>query len=80
MNKFTRRFFTLVIIFFSSICFLFGQKVIEPKPANLEWEKPYPAFRIVGNLYYVGTYELACYLVTTDSGNILISRECRNLH
>ncbi|MBS1669734.1 MAG: subclass B3 metallo-beta-lactamase [Bacteroidetes bacterium] len=64
---------TLIIIFSSSVCFLFGQKVIEPKPTNLEWEKPYPAFRIVGNLYYVGTYELACYLITTDSGNILIN-------
>jgi metallo-beta-lactamase class B len=73
MNKFTRRISTLIIIFSSSICFLFGQKVIEPKPTNLEWEKPYPSFRIVGNLYYVGTYELACYLITTDSGNILIN-------
>jgi metallo-beta-lactamase class B len=32
-----------------------------------------PPFRIAGNLYYVGTYDLACYLITTPEGNILIN-------
>ncbi len=40
---------------------------------NPEWSKPYPAFKIVGNLYYVGTYDLACYLLVTPNGNILIN-------
>lgn len=40
---------------------------------NPDWSKPYPAFRIVGNLYYVGTYDLACYLIATPKGNILIN-------
>src|SRR4029078_2426859 len=35
--------------------------------------KSYPPFRIAGNLYYVGTYDLACYLITTTKGNILIN-------
>lgn len=35
--------------------------------------KPFPPFRIVGNLYYVGTYDLAVYLLTTREGNILIN-------
>lgn len=49
-----------------------AQKVYEPaSPAN--WSQPYPAFRIVGNLYYVGTQDLACYLVTTPKGHILIN-------
>jgi metallo-beta-lactamase class B len=30
-------------------------------------------FRIAGNLYYVGTYDLACYLITTPKGHILIN-------
>ncbi len=50
-----------------------AQKVQEPKNTNPEWSKPYPPFRIVGNLYYVGTYDLACYLITTPKGNILIN-------
>ena len=33
----------------------------------------YKPFRIVGNLYYVGTYDLACYLITTSKGHILIN-------
>jgi metallo-beta-lactamase class B len=50
-----------------------AQKVQEPKITNAEWSKPYQPFRIVGNLYYVGTYDLACYLITTPQGNILIN-------
>lgn len=38
-----------------------------------EWSREYPAFRIVGNVYYVGTYDLACYLIVTPEGNILIN-------
>jgi metallo-beta-lactamase class B len=37
------------------------------------WTKPFPAFRVVGNLYYVGSYDLAVYLITTDKGHILIN-------
>ena len=40
---------------------------------NKEWETPFPAFKIVGNLYYVGTYDLGCYLVATRNGLILIN-------
>lgn len=49
-----------------------AQDVKEPKTTK-EWEAAYPPFRIVGNLYYVGTYDLACYLITTSKGNILIN-------
>jgi metallo-beta-lactamase class B len=41
--------------------------------ASDEWSRPFPPFRIVGNLYYVGTYDLACYLIATPAGNILIN-------
>ncbi len=34
---------------------------------------PFPPFRIAGNLYYVGTDDLASYLVVTPQGNILIN-------
>jgi metallo-beta-lactamase class B len=50
-----------------------AQRVQEPKVTNADWSKPYQPFRIVGNLYYVGTYDLACYLITTPKGNILIN-------
>jgi len=50
-----------------------AQNVEEPKTSNTDWSKPYQPFRIAGNLYYVGTYDLACYLLTTPKGNILIN-------
>ncbi|TKC10903.1 subclass B3 metallo-beta-lactamase [Pedobacter polaris] len=55
-----------------------AQTVKEPKDTPSEWSKPYPPFRIVGNLYYVGTYDLACYLLTTAQGNILINTGLAN--
>lgn len=36
---------------------------------------PFPPFRIVGNLYYVGTDDLATYLIATRKGNILINSD-----
>lgn len=50
-----------------------AQKVNEPKPLSDDWTKPFQPFRIAGNLYYVGTYDLACYLIVTSKGNILIN-------
>ena len=37
------------------------------------WTEPYPAFRVVGNLYGVGTEDLAAWLITTEDGHILIN-------
>jgi metallo-beta-lactamase class B len=34
---------------------------------------PFPAFRIAGNLYYVGSKDLASYLIVTAQGDILIN-------
>jgi len=40
---------------------------------NPDWTEPFPPFRIAGNLYYVGSKDLAIYLVTTPQGHILIN-------
>lgn len=37
------------------------------------WTTPFPAFRIAGNLYYVGSEDLAAYLIVTPNGDILIN-------
>ena len=37
------------------------------------WTAPQKPFRIAGNLYYVGSRDLAAYLVITSAGNILIN-------
>jgi len=38
-----------------------------------DWTTPLSPFRISGNLYYVGSRDLASYLVVTSRGNILIN-------
>ena len=40
---------------------------------NPEWTTPLPPFQIAEDLYYVGSQELAAYLVTTPAGHILIN-------
>jgi metallo-beta-lactamase class B len=40
---------------------------------NSSWTRPFPPFHIAGNLYYVGSEDLAAYLIVTPSGNILIN-------
>lgn len=54
-----------------------AQKLIPLSNVPEDWSKPYPPFRIAGNLYYVGTYDLACYLITTPKGDILINTGSR---
>src|SRR5713226_6773920 len=41
--------------------------------SNPDWTRPFPPFRIVGNVYWVGSYDLATYLITTPQGHILIN-------
>ena len=50
-----------------------AQKLIPPPAVQENWSLNYEPFRIAGNLYYVGTYDLACYLITTSQGHILIN-------
>ena len=38
-----------------------------------DWTRPFPPFRIIGNVYWVGSYDLSTYLITTPQGNILIN-------
>ena len=59
----------LIIVCFSSK----AQKVHEPKTTNADWSKQYQPFRIAGNLYYVGTYDLACYRIKLLDGHGIIN-------
>ena len=53
---------------------LVAQQTWKPLPVTKQdYVKPFPPLRIVGNLYYVGTYDLGCYLIVTPEGNILIN-------
>src|ERR1700743_1365360 len=41
--------------------------------ADTDWVRDQEPFRIAGNLYYVGSYNLCSYLITTPKGHILIN-------
>ncbi len=56
----------LVALLLSSLCRL-------AFAVPVDWTTPIAPFRISGNLYYVGSRDLAAYLVTTPQGNILIN-------
>jgi metallo-beta-lactamase class B len=53
----------LIAVLFNQLCFAY------PMPHS------FPPFRIAGNLYYVGTDDLASYLIVTPQGNILINSD-----
>jgi metallo-beta-lactamase class B len=59
-----RRLFPLYALFLA----LAAQAEINP-----EWTTPLPPVQVADNLYYVGSQDLAAYLVTTPAGNILIN-------
>ena len=48
-----------------------------PAPFDPDWVKPFPPFRMIGNIYWVGTWDLSSYLITTSEGHILINSGLR---
>ncbi len=47
---------------------------ISPATAQPDgWTAPFPGHRVIGNLYAVGTYDLASFLITSADGHILIN-------
>jgi metallo-beta-lactamase class B len=47
--------------------------VAMPAQRSDSWSEPFPAHRVIGNVYYVGSKGLAAYLVATPEGHILIN-------
>ena len=39
----------------------------QPVPFDPDWVKPFPPFHIIGNIYWVGTWDLSTYLITTPA-------------
>lgn len=71
VKRFHRSIFLTLLLFSALVA---SAQNPAPLPFNdPEWSKPYEPFRIAGNLYYVGTYDLACYLIATPGGHILIN-------
>ncbi len=63
---------TLLSLLLLVVCFTCTQSTTSNLMQD-DWTEPFPAFRIAGNLYYVGSKGLASYLVTTPEGHVLIN-------
>lgn len=51
------------------VCLLLAASCLLPARAD----EPFPAHRVIGNTYYVGSQALATYLITSPEGHILIN-------
>lgn len=58
---------SLILVLLCSVA-LFAQ-------AAPDWTEPFTPYRIIGNLYYVGSRGLASYLIATPKGDILINSD-----
>lgn len=47
----------------------------QAKQGKTDWNAPFPAHKVIGNIYYVGSAELASFLITTPQGHILINSD-----
>jgi metallo-beta-lactamase class B len=45
------------------------------KQAKRDYNAPFPPHKVIGNVYYVGTEQLATFLITTPQGHILINSD-----
>jgi metallo-beta-lactamase class B len=61
----------ILAAFFSCLLFAAGAGAQDPT----DWHREFPGFRVASNLYYVGTADLAVYLIATPKGHILINSD-----
>jgi metallo-beta-lactamase class B len=56
-----------------ALTLLINVSLIASAQSHPDWTTPLTPFRIAPNLYYVGSRDLASYLITTSAGDILIN-------
>jgi metallo-beta-lactamase class B len=66
-----KRIEALMKSLFLSFFALSSTLLINAQPSA--WMEPFPPHKIAGNLYYVGSKDLASYLIATPEGHILIN-------
>ena len=61
-----RRVFLCVVLVMSTATGVLAQR---------DWNAPFPAHRVIDNIYFVGTQALGTFLITTSAGHILINTD-----
>jgi len=61
---------------FSSLLFIaLGAARIAAQDPHAAFNKPFPPFKVMDNIYFVGTEDLGSFLITTPAGHILINSD-----
>src|SRR5438094_377740 len=55
------------------LCLLLAAPLLAHAAFDPKSNQPFPPHRVIGNIFYVGTNQLASYLITSDRGHILIN-------
>ena len=48
------------------------QAPLNPFAVSGRWNTPFPPFKVIGNIHYVGTAGVSAYLITSPKGHVLI--------
>jgi metallo-beta-lactamase class B len=56
-----------------SVVVLLAACAVWGRSQNADWTTPFPPHKVMGNVYYVGSKDLAAFLIVTPEGNILIN-------
>ena len=59
----------------SGLFFCFALTRLSAQSPADAMNKPFPPYRVIGNVYFVGTDQLGSFLITTPDGNILINSD-----
>ena len=61
---------------FSSLLFIaLGAARMAAQDPHAAFNKPFPPFKVMDNIYFVGTEDLGSFLITTPAGHILINSD-----
>ncbi len=67
-----KRIFLCTFFFIAALMFLPAPTFSQYESMIKEWNQPFKPFKIIGNIYYVGTSSLGCYIIKTNAGLILL--------
>jgi len=62
----------------SLLCIALGGARMAAQDPHAAFNKPFPPFKVIDNIYFVGTEDLGSFLITTPAGHILINSDFEN--
>ncbi len=65
-------------LLFSLLMIALGAVRMAAQDPHAAFNKPFPAFKVMDNIYFVGTEDLGTFLITTPAGHILINSDFEN--